>query len=147
MLVRCDHVPSRIVNAIRQLRLYSEAFRMLAIYRLHLALKNLPIEGGQFAHEIRKKAGKRFALARLCEAQGSGVCQVVSSVAQSPLPSARESKLNQRGNTSHDSTGGSIDDGALRADHRRRFMLYWAALASDVLITRRLLMIEHASHT
>ena len=46
--------------------------------------------------------------------------------------------LNQKGNTSDDSTGGRIDDGPLRADHRRRFMLCWAALASDVLITRRI---------
>ena len=34
-----------------------------------------------------------------------------------------------------DSTRGRIDDGPLRADHRRLFMLYWAARASDVLIT------------
>src|SRR6266436_4412947 len=34
-----------------------------------------------------------------------------------------------------DSTRGRIDDGPLRADHRRLFMLYWAAWASDVLIT------------
>src|SRR4029453_8376758 len=33
-----------------------------------------------------------------------------------------------------DSTLGRIDDGPLRADHRRLFMLYWAARASDVLI-------------
>jgi len=28
-----------------------------------------------------------------------------------------------------DSTRGRIDDGPLRADHRRLFMLYWAARA------------------
>jgi hypothetical protein len=33
-----------------------------------------------------------------------------------------------------DSTRGRIDDGPLRADHRRLFMLCWAARASDVLI-------------
>src|SRR5205809_5657091 len=35
-----------------------------------------------------------------------------------------------------DSTRGRVDDGPLRADHRRLFMLFWAARASDVLITR-----------
>ena len=34
-----------------------------------------------------------------------------------------------------DSTRGRVDDGPLRADHRRLFMLCWAARASDVLIT------------
>ena len=34
-----------------------------------------------------------------------------------------------------DSTRGHVDDGPLRADHRRLFMLCWAARASDVLIT------------
>src|SRR5215472_9679466 len=38
-----------------------------------------------------------------------------------------------------DSTRGRIDDGSLRADHRRLFMLCCAAQASDVLITRLLL--------
>ena len=45
-----------------------------------------------------------------------------------------------------DSTRGRVDDGPLRADHRRLFMLCWAARASDVLITSRsYLMIEGAS--
>jgi hypothetical protein len=34
-----------------------------------------------------------------------------------------------------DSTRGRVDDGPLRADHRRLFMLCWAAWASNVLIT------------
>ena len=34
-----------------------------------------------------------------------------------------------------DFTRRRIGDGPLRADHRRLFMLYWAAWASDVLIT------------
>jgi hypothetical protein len=34
-----------------------------------------------------------------------------------------------------DSTRGLIDDGPLRADHLRLFMLHWAARASDVLVT------------
>jgi hypothetical protein len=38
-----------------------------------------------------------------------------------------------------DSTRGRVDDGPLRADHRRLFMLCWAARASDVLITPLLL--------
>jgi len=33
-----------------------------------------------------------------------------------------------------DSTRGRVDDGPLRADHCRLFMLYWAARASDALI-------------
>jgi hypothetical protein len=33
-----------------------------------------------------------------------------------------------------DSTRGRVDDGPLRADHRRLFMLCWAARTSDVLI-------------
>jgi hypothetical protein len=44
-----------------------------------------------------------------------------------------------------DSTRGRVDDGPLRADHRRLFMLCWAARASDVLIPRSYLMIEGAS--
>ena len=47
-----------------------------------------------------------------------------------------------------DSTRGPIDDGPLRADHRRLFMLYWAARISNVLITPRYSqMIERASRT
>jgi hypothetical protein len=38
-----------------------------------------------------------------------------------------------------DSTRGRIDDGPLHADHRRLFMLCWAARASDVLIPPLLL--------
>ena len=34
-----------------------------------------------------------------------------------------------------DSTRGRVDDGLLRADHHRLFMLCWAARTSDVLIT------------
>ena len=34
-----------------------------------------------------------------------------------------------------DSTRSRVDDGPLRADHRRLFMLCWPARASDVLIT------------
>ena len=33
------------------------------------------------------------------------------------------------------STRGRVDDGPLRADHRRLFMLCWAARASGVLLT------------
>jgi hypothetical protein len=49
----------------------------------------------------------------------------------------RERQRRHQGDTyaTPDSTRGRIDDGPLRADHRRLFMLYWAARASDVLIT------------
>jgi hypothetical protein len=46
-----------------------------------------------------------------------------------------------------DSTRGHVDVGLLRADHRRLFMLCWAARASDVLITVLHLMIEGAWRT
>ena len=39
-----------------------------------------------------------------------------------------------------DFTRGRIDDGPLRADHRRLFMLCWTARASDVLIRPRSLL-------
>ena len=38
-----------------------------------------------------------------------------------------------------DFTRGRVDDGSLRADHRRLFILCWAARASNVLITPLLL--------
>ena len=38
-----------------------------------------------------------------------------------------------------DSTRGRVDDGSLRVDHRRLFILCWAARASNLLITPLLL--------
>jgi uncharacterized protein (DUF58 family) len=46
-----------------------------------------------------------------------------------------------------DSTRGRVDDGPLRADHCRLFMLYWAARASDALITPLVLNESSASRT
>jgi hypothetical protein len=40
----------------------------------------------------------------------------------------------------HDFIRGRIDDGPLRDGHRRLFMLYWTARASDVLIRPRSLL-------
>ena len=85
-------------------------------------------------------------MARPYEAQGSGVCpgDLFHTFALAiRWISARGGKLNQKGNTSHDSTGSCIDDGPLPSDHRRRFMLYWAALASDALRTRKWAMSMH----
>jgi hypothetical protein len=65
-----------------------------------------------------EKEMEEIALARPYEAKGSGVGQVISF------------HIKPERNTSHDSIGGRIDDGPLRADHHRRFLLYWAALAS-----------------
>ena len=55
-------------------------------------------------------------------------------------------KVKPERNASHDSTGGRIDDGPLRADHRRLFMLCCAARASDVLIPPLLLNDRRDAH-
>ena len=46
-------------------------------------------------------------------------------------------KITPERKTSDDFTRGRIDDGPLPSNHRRRFMLYWAALASDALRARK----------
>ena len=69
--------------------------------------------------------------------QASNFCKAKDKEGEAGKRSSRYQSHHGGTYATTDSTRGRIDDSPLRADHRRLFMLCWAARASDGLISSR----------